>query len=138
DLWLPLDSGIAGVTRVASARKPSAAVAPTTAPTTPTASKPEPRKPEPTKTAPTKLAPTKSALSKTDPAKAAPSKSEPVSEATMSDAPVAAGSATPELDSNARPTDDGYDYLFGETMYRNVSEAAVREPEPDQVDEPEE
>jgi hypothetical protein len=54
----------------------------------------------------------------------------------MSDVPVAQGSATPDLDSNARPTDDGYDYLFGETMYRNVSDAAVREPEPDQADEP--
>src|SRR5690606_23832576 len=114
-LWLPLDSGIVGVARVASTRKPSATAASITS--TPITSTP----PKSTRTTPTKPA---------------PAEPEPVSEATMSDAPVAPGSATTELDSQARPTDDGYDYLFGETMYRNVSEAAVREPEPDHSDEP--
>lgn len=58
-----------------------------------------------------------------------------VSEATMVDFPPEPDSAQPTLDADARPTDDGYDYLFGETMYRNVAEAAVREADPDETDE---
>jgi hypothetical protein len=53
-----------------------------------------------------------------------------VSEATMSDLPVAAENAPAELDSNARPTDEGYDYHFGETMYRSAGDASAREPDP--------
>lgn len=47
---------------------------------------------------------------------------------------VASAPESPEaparLDAAARPTDDGYDYLFGETMYRNVADATVTEPAP--------
>jgi hypothetical protein len=58
-----------------------------------------------------------------------------VSEVTRSDVPL--GAETPSvLDSNARPTDEGYDYHFGETMYRNVTEASAREPEADSVEQP--
>lgn len=50
---------------------------------------------------------------------------EPVSEATIAEFPAA---VTP-TDAAETPADDGYDYLFGATMFRNVAAAAVRDPE---------
>ncbi|MHA6694132.1 FHA domain-containing protein [Homoserinimonas sp. A520] len=54
-----------------------------------------------------------------------------VSETTMADLPAELAGVPAELHSDVRPADAGYDYLFGETMYRNVSDAAVREPDLD-------
>src|SRR5690554_1315989 len=114
DRWLPFDNGVVSATRLSS----------TSLPTTT-----EPRQAEPVQAAPAPAAP---APAEPEPAEKQPEQAPaaPVSEVTVSDIPVAP-EGEPELDSNARPTDEGYDYLFGETMYRNVSEAAVREPEPD-------
>lgn len=105
-VWLPLDSGVVAVTRLSSATPPRPSAQASA----------QPKQTEPKQTEPKQAEPKQAAAR--------------VSEATVSDVPTAPH-GTPALDSNARPTDDGYDYLFGETMYRNVSEAAVREPEPE-------
>ncbi|MCW4384924.1 FHA domain-containing protein [Salinibacterium sp. SYSU T00001] len=54
----------------------------------------------------------------------------PLPEATVTDVSDAtAREIDAPVESAAAPVDDGYDYLFGATMYRSVSEAAVGNPE---------
>jgi hypothetical protein len=115
--WLPLERGIAVVGRIASADG-AAEDAPVNA-QKPRASK---------RTGAPATGPVPASRKASTPA-AEPAQAK-VSETTMADLPSGLESG-PELHSDARPTDDGYDYLFGETMYRNVAEAAVREPEAD-------
>ncbi len=112
DRWLPLASGVAVVSRIALADGPVIEAALQRA------------APEP-KPAPAAVKPAPEAQA-----------SEPVSEATMGGPSSETAVTPPVLDADARPTDDGYDYLFGETMYRNVAEAAVREPEAEPEAEP--
>lgn len=95
DRWLPLNSGITVVTRVASAHGAVVTAKPAPTPAT----------------RPVRVA-------------------AEVSEATVSDLPAGPEDAPSELDSNARPTDEGYDYHFGETMYRNVGDTSAGEASP--------
>lgn len=62
-------------------------------------------------------------------------------EATVTEAPeaqeatiVAPLESAPALGKADAPTDDGYDYLFGATVFRDVADAAVRADEPDEPD----
>jgi len=53
-----------------------------------------------------------------------------VSEATVSEAPTANPAETPTVAiDNLETSPEGYDYLFGDTMYRSVADAAVRDDE---------
>ena len=53
-----------------------------------------------------------------------------VSEATVSEAPTANPAETPTVAiDNHETSPEGYDYLFGDTMYRSVADAAVRDDE---------
>lgn len=62
-------------------------------------------------------------------------------EATVTEAPTAAAGET-DADTptvaidNLETSPEGYDYLFGDTMYRSVADAAVREDEPEAEDAP--
>jgi len=105
--WLPIDSGVVAVSRVASTD------------TALSASRPAPI----------------AAEAQVSPAAVPAADASEVSEVTRSDNPVVPDPA-PTLDSNARPTDEGYDYHFGETMYRTASEGSAGEPEPKPVDQP--
>jgi hypothetical protein len=60
-----------------------------------------------------------------------PEHPEPDSGETVREAPESAPATTPVDAFTPPPTPDGYDYLFGDTMFRGVAEAAVREPDPE-------
>ena len=113
--WLPLERGIALVSRISSETGSA-----DTADAVPVAAQAAaaPKQKAPAAGVPKPAAPTEPVQAK-------------VSETTMADFPSGMAGAVLELDSDARPTDAGYDYLFGETMYRTVADAAVRDPEPD-------
>ena len=119
--WLPLERGIALVARIAAAGSTAGSTAAAPA----VAQKPATTKQKAAAPAAQPVATGSDSAPATEPTP------ERVSETTMADFPAGLGGAAPELDSDARPTDAGYDYLFGETMYRNVAEAAVREPDPE-------
>jgi hypothetical protein len=117
--WMPLVSGAALVSRVSWTDAP---------PVTPQNVANEQPKPE--------LEPVHETESKLDPApevKPAPAPEphpESVVEITMVDAPIEATILQPDGEA------DGYDHLFGATMFRSVSEAAVSEPEDESAGEP--
>jgi len=78
-------------------------------------------------------------VASTGSAPVAPPAPEPVEidiEATVTEAPTAAAeedAPTVAID-NLETSPEGYDYLFGDTMYRSVADAAVRDDEPEADD----
>ena len=73
-----------------------------------------------------------------EPAEQAPEPAEIDIEATVTEAPTAPDddeTPTVALD-NLETSPEGYDYLFGDTMYRSVADAAVRDDEPEPEDAP--
>jgi len=58
-------------------------------------------------------------------------------EATVTEAPTSADEDTPTVAiDNLETSPEGYDYLFGDTMYRSVADAAVRDDEPEAEEAP--
>ncbi|HEY8914631.1 FHA domain-containing protein [Lacisediminihabitans sp.] len=96
--------------------------------------------PKQTSTGQTMVAPRAAAQTMVAPRAAAPTTAEVDIEATVTEAPeaqeatiVALPDRAPEIGTVAASgADDGYDYLFGATVFRDVADAAVRADEPEE------
>ena len=118
---LPLERGVALVAAIGSAGAPVPVAEPTPVVAVPIA--------EPTP-APAPLPPVPAPDAASAPAPAAEPEAEVDIEATRREAPEAEPVSAPPA-APAAPEEESYDYLFGDTMYRSVADAAVHEPDPE-------
>ena len=122
---LPLERGVAYVAALSSQAKPADAKPAEAAPAEALEAKPAPA---PAPAAPPALIPVSTPAPVPPPAPAP--EPEVDIEATRREAPEAVSAPPAPPAPVSAPEEAGYDYLFGDTMYRSVADAAVHEPEP--------